>query len=231
MRLSLVLTQWLVATVCPVLCLESVEDMSHHAPQVGTFQFGAEPATGSILNSHFALLCRSIKPMLDFYTKVFGLRVIFYWRPTDNTGVYYLTDSTNTIDGSDTMLSSISLTELRTRTRGHIELIHANIPYPEGPERKYMRGFSHYGFSVPDIKQFQRYLKREFPDIKILNDLGEPAPALGHLATTLGFGEQLRDGLGRDEFEQFAASFGPAAADYMYFNDPEGNLIEVQERE
>ncbi|KAH8587444.1 Glyoxalase/Bleomycin resistance protein/Dihydroxybiphenyl dioxygenase, partial [Bisporella sp. PMI_857] len=192
----------------------------------------ADPATTGFVLNHFALNVNNITRSIDFYTKVFGMRLIFNFRATEKLSIAYLAHSHGGKNG--TAYQTVSeLNRNKNNMEGLIELLHYDDPAESlDPSTKAPNTFSHIGFVVPDPVKVERRLNDYGAEI-IKGIGGLPTDEnLEIIANSYGLGNLFRTN--REEaiaILTLLTKSVPGANETIYVLDPDGNFIEVQPQE
>jgi lactoylglutathione lyase len=188
--------------------------------------------TGFVLN-HFCLNVNNLNASIEFYTKVFGMRLIFTFWATEKMSISYLAHSHGGKNG--TAYQTVSeLNQNKNNMEGLLELIYYDYDCTdEHPSTIELDNtFSHLGMVVPDIHAAQKRFE-EF-GVPVLRGAGETATEEFEkkLASAYGLGKAWDDNKEEviDLLNVILASV-PGINDFVFVTDPDGNLIEVQPQE
>lgn len=194
----------------------------------------ADLATTGFTLSHFSLNVNNLTASVDFYTKVFGMRLIFEFWATEKMAISYLAHSHGGKNG--TAYQTVSeLNRNKNNMEGLLELIYYDYDGAEQHSSTIQSDntFSHLGMVVPDIaaagKRFEDH------DVTVLRASG--APATEEFEERLSRVYGIRGVWGQDK--QVAIDVlntilqnVPAVSTILPFiTDLDGNLIEVQPQE
>ncbi|KAH9884878.1 Glyoxalase/Bleomycin resistance protein/Dihydroxybiphenyl dioxygenase [Xylariomycetidae sp. FL2044] len=192
-------------------------------PQLVLGPEGSDPATIEYQLNHVALNVRDLPRSLEFYTRVFGMRLITTARITEHFSASYLGYSHAGKNGTGYMTSEELMRQQRN-SQGLLELLRfESINSTDVPvSTEHTNTFSHIGFIVPDTMAIQRRL--ESYNVTIYKRVDEPTPEDGpfNRATML-----IRDMIEPEEFASIHATLSDAQKSYIFAANPDGNLIEV----
>lgn len=181
-------------------------------------------------NNHIALNVADLDASLDFYTNVLGMRHIFTYHASDTLKFAYIGYPSGGRNGTGYQTPT-ELSRFRTNMQGLIEFIYiapdASTPPPEKPSPASLRSnsFSHMGLIVPDMQAARKRFKAA--GVKIIKDIGVKLAPTGPVAESFGFGLLPP---GTDDWKEAAmmALQMLGANEFMFIEDPDGNVIEVQ---
>jgi lactoylglutathione lyase len=204
------------------------------APAFPTIVAGSnEPADwatmGYVLN-HFSLNVNNLTASIDFYTKVFGLRLIFTFYASERFSITYMAHSHGGKNG--TAYQTVDdLNKYKNNMEGLLELIYYDSPDSNRhliPSTQVTNTFSHLGMIVRDIQSVQE--RMETLGVRIVKPYGQFPSLDGEIAVAFGLGGVYQ----RDPVEAgqlFEALKLPGMLNFVFVTDPDGNFIEIQDQE
>ncbi|KAK2741535.1 hypothetical protein FQN55_008290 [Onygenales sp. PD_40] len=196
----------------------------------------ADSATTGFVLNHFSLNVNNLTASIDFYTRVFGMRLIFTFRATEKMSISYLAHSHGGKNGT-AYQTTAELNRNKNNMEGLIELLHYDYEDPKGDDKhpattELDNTFSHVGIVVPDSKVVEGRLE-EF-GVPVLKGVGGEVTerAKEVVARAYGLGKLWKEK--REEAEELVKLLlgaVPGVDEFVYATDPDGNLIEVQPQE
>ncbi len=188
----------------------------------------ADPVTMGFVMNHFSLNVKNVTRSVDFYTKVFGFRLIFIFRGTEKLSVAYLAHSHGGKNGTAYQTTS-ELNRNKNNMEGLLELVSYTDQDAElQASTQKSNTFSHLGIIVPDVAAAQRHFLRH--GVTLLKRTGEREreSARKQLAAAYGMSKPLRTNATEAEILFTILNSVPSAMDFVTAVDPDGNLIEIQ---
>lgn len=178
----------------------------------------APPATRGYALNHLALIVSDMVAMRRFYGEILGMRHISTYTVSPQYDVTYMgyPRSDNGFQTGDEMMR-----EMRYR-EGLLEFLHPHNTSKEQAEKR-IGNFSHMGFVVNDVHAAEERMK-EF-NVPILKALGDE---------TIEAGSRVAEWWALDNAAAVAAREalkGIGWANILLVLDPEGNVVEIQQRE
>ncbi|KAI0189060.1 hypothetical protein F4808DRAFT_445752 [Astrocystis sublimbata] len=191
-------------------------------PQVILGPEGSDPSTTEYQLNHASLNTNNLTRSVDFYTKVFGLRVIATLQLTKHFSTTYLGYSFAGRNGTGYMTSEELLQQMHN-AQGLLELLYLDAPDNDLPaSTQNTNTFSHMGFVVPDTTVTQKRLE-DF-GATFYKKIGEPSPEDGPYAVAINL---VRSKVDPTEFATLHATLSSAQKSYIFAADPDGNMLEI----
>ncbi|PVH89594.1 hypothetical protein DL98DRAFT_564909 [Cadophora sp. DSE1049] len=203
----------------------------------------ASPSTHGFSLNHLALVVHDIESMRHFYGDILGMRHIMTYQVSPSYSFVYM-GYPNPNPKPDSIDSSTSQFQYQTgeemyqelEKRHRSELLEFLVVHPRPDEKgvpstqsKWHQSrigwFSHLGIVVPDLKAAEQRV-RDF-DVDIMKGLGDERFEPGSsVARWWGLED---DGRAKDVAEALGRG-GMEWGSVLLVRDPEGNVVEVQER-
>jgi lactoylglutathione lyase len=184
----------------------------------------ADSATTGYVMNHFSLNVRNMTRSLEWYSTVFGFRLIFNFKATKKLSIAYMAHSHGGKNG--TAYQTVrEMNRNKNNMEGLLELIHFDGAPPLVASTVVPNTFSHYGIIVPDISATQARMDKL--DILVVKRTGEIGTLEGPIANAYGLGDISK--WDPAEVKEISDGFlAPGGQDFIILQDPDGNLIEVQ---
>ncbi|KAI0186506.1 Glyoxalase/Bleomycin resistance protein/Dihydroxybiphenyl dioxygenase [Xylaria flabelliformis] len=202
------------------------ENNTDNYPQVILGPEGSDPTTTQYSLNHVTLNTGNITRAVDFYTKVFGMRVITTIKVSKHFSTTYLGYSFAGRNGTGYMTAE-ELFRQQRNTQGLLEIISLQSHDNDLPSSTQKTStFSQLGFVVPDTEAIQKRLE-DF-GVTIYKRIGDPSPEDGPftIATNL-----IRSKIEPKEFAAIFLTLSDAQYSYVFAADPDGNMIEIMPQE
>lgn len=227
MKFSNILT---LANVCAVLgCATPVQRADGGGMTMGS-NAPSDPATLGYSINHLSLNVRNLTASLAFYQTVLGLRHIFTVQPAPRLSIAYLGHAHGGRNGTGYQTAAELLRD-KNNAQGLVEMIHLDVPRRDivSPSER-TNGVGHIGVVVPDVEAAQRRLDALAADgtVRILKRAGEDTPRTGPVAVSQGFSEEVYEQVPRDEQKAIEAALDEGNRRFIYVQDPDGNILEIQ---
>ncbi|CRG91193.1 hypothetical protein PISL3812_08241 [Talaromyces islandicus] len=186
-------------------------------------------ATTGYVQNHFCLNVNNLTASIEFYTKTFGMRMIFTFWATEKMSITYLAHSQGGHNGS--VYQTVSeLNRNKNNMEGLLELIYYDYGHTNEHSSTIEHDtFSHLGVIVPDIHAAEKRFREN--GVQVLRGAGKTATEEFEkkLARAYGLGKAW------DENKQEVIDLlnvilesVPGINDFVFITDPDGNLIEIQ---
>jgi len=188
----------------------------------------SDPATTGYFINHLCINARNATESVDWYSKAFGLRLMFRFQVSEHFSISYMGHSHGGRNGTGYQ-SSEEITRQKNNIEGLLEILSLEFPgwnLPSGI--KVPNTFSHIGMVVPNITDTQ--LRLEAMGANVLKAAGAPFTTEGPFVDATGFG-QAGDAISKDEIDIIMRTLGPMNQPLMFVADPDWNIIEVQNQE
>lgn len=187
----------------------------------------ADPATTGYFINHFSLNVHNLTASIDFYSHVLGLRHIFTVRATEHLSIAYLGHTHGGRNGTGYQTTQ-ELAREKNNAQGLVEMIHLDVPRRDivSPSEQ-TNGVGHIGVVVPDVEAAQRRLDT-MGGVSIIKRVGEDTPTTGPLAVSQGFSRDVYAQIGREEQKVIEATLNEINRRFIYVQDPDGNILEIQ---
>ena len=187
----------------------------------------ADPVTTGYFINHFSLNVKNLTASLDFYSEAFGLRHIFTMQASEHLSIAYMGHAQGGRNGTGYQTTEEINREKNTNA-GLVEMIHLDVPEKDLPSSaETPNSFGHIGFVVPDIEATQAHLE-SLGSCKILKRVGEATPSTGPIANANGFAKVAWDQIDAEEKKIINQVVSAVNLRFVYLQDPDGNLVEVQ---
>lgn len=187
----------------------------------------APPETIGYFVNHFSLNVKNLTASLDFYYNVFGLRHLFTQPVSDHLEVAYMGHAQGGRNGTGYQTTD-EINREKNNNAGLIEMIHLDIPDKDLPaSSEKSNTFGHIGIVVPDVEATQKRLE-SLPSVNILKNYGDDTPSEGPIANANGFPQSAWAQIDDDEREIIEQSLSAINLRFIYVEDPDGNIIEIQ---
>ena len=192
----------------------------------------ADSATTGYFINHLAITVRNLTRSIDFYSTAFGLRLMFTLRVSKHISISYMGHSHGGRNGTGYQ-TAIEINRQKNNIEGLIELLHVDVPkFALTSSTKVPNTFGHIGVVVPDIKATQARLEKL--GAKILKGHGEESTRDGRqkgIANASGLSDDIVAQLDQAEIDAVTALLNIQNKPLIFLEDPDGNLIEVQNQE
>lgn len=199
----------------------------------GPFTIGNDgPAPAATLGyaiNHIGLVTKNLTGMKHFYGHIMGMRLLFDAHVTPEFTVTYMGFAQGGRNGTGYQTGPELLRD-KNNLAGLIELVQFNVSDDHlQASTKRTNTFSHVGVIVPNIQKAQEYF--EGKGVTIIKREGDPITAhTGSMQNAFGIGEFAG--------EHFAAKEALVKAQniigfekFLVLEDPDGNLIEIQQQD
>lgn len=223
---SLVLAQ----IIAPVL---SCDPRSlNETPGMPPVEFGSDdpsdPATTGYLINHFSLNVKNLTASLDFYSNVFGLRHIFTVQASEHLSIAYMGHAQGGRNGTGYQTTQ-EISREKNNNAGLVEMIYLDIPGREDlpASSDTTNTFGHIGMVVPDIEAAQARLE-DMPSVKIHKRYGDATSSEGPIANANGFPPSAWEQIDDEERKVIEQVLSAINERFVYVEDPDGNIIEIQ---
>jgi lactoylglutathione lyase len=172
--------------------------------------------------NHFSLFTNNYTGMMDFYTRVLGMRVIFNFEASAKYNITYLGHSHGGKNNTGWQPTA-ELNRQKNNIEGLLELIHrADLPEPVVPSTEKLSTFAHFGLVVPDMEAAQRRL--EANGANILKRVGDVPTKSYPILSVYGALNMTTE-----DSDELMVALGVVGAKYfLLVTDPDGNFIEIQ---
>lgn len=185
-------------------------------------------ATTAYSINHLGINVRNATESINWYTKAFGLRLMFTVHLSEHFTISYMGHSSGGRNGTGYQTSA-EMNRHKNNMEGLIELISLNYPNWNLPSGITVPNtFSHIGMVVPNATDTYERLKAM--DANIIKPPGETFKLEGPFADGTGF-TQARDAISQEEIDLIMLSLVPINTPKMLVADPDGNVVEVQDQE
>ena len=228
-------TRALVASAFAALNLQTAVACAPAAP-VDTSVFphtirgsdnASDYATLGYATNHFSLNVRNLTASIDFYHRVFGLRLLFTTRFSPSFSISYMGHSAGGHNKTGYQTTD-ELIRFKNSDLGHIEFQFFDDPAAIGnltATTDTANTFSHIGIIVPNLKTALARIEA-LGGVKILSRPGEvPVPG-GALTKALGLGHLPAD---HPEAPLILGIYAEVSKALLFVEDPDGNVIEIQD--
>lgn len=193
--------------------------------QIPGDEAASDPATKGYFINHLCINARNATETINWYTKAFGLRLMFRLQLSEYFSISYMGHSHGGRNGTGYQTSS-EMNLQKNNIEGLLEILSLESPRWDLPAGiKVPNTFSHIGIVVPNITATQSRL--EALGATILKGYGEPFTLAGPFADASGF-NQAGDAISQEEIDVIMKTLGPINASLLFVADPDGNIIEVQ---
>lgn len=185
----------------------------------------APPETSGYALNHFALIVTDMPAIRHFYGDVLGLRHIVTHEVSPTYHVTYMGYPTNEpgFQTGEEMLKNLRFREGLLEFLHPIDRVGKSSEFRAKNDGVKLRGYSHLGIVVPDVKAAERRMQEM--GVPILKALGVSA---------IEPGSSVAEWWGLEEAHAIEAKPGIRAMKFeniLLVLDPEGNVVEVCERE
>ena len=204
----------------------------NETPGMPPIEFGtdepSDPATTGYFINHFSLNVKNLTASLDFYSGVFGLRHIFTVQASEHLSVAYMGHAQGGRNGTGYQTTE-EINREKNNNAGLLEMIYLAIPgredIPASSDKT--NTFGHIGMVVPDIEATQARLE-SIPSVSIHKRYGEATPSEGPIANANGFPPSAWEQIGAEERKVIEQVLSAINERFIYVEDPDGNIIEIQ---
>lgn len=186
----------------------------------------ADPSTTGYSLNHLSLNVRNLTASIAFYTTTLGLRHVFTVAASQHLSIAYLGHAHGGHNGTGYQTTA-EIAREKNNAQGLLELIHIDVA-----ERgivspgEHTNGVGHIGVVVPDVEAAQKRL--EGLGAKILKGVGEDTPRDGHVAVAQGFSEGVLAQIEEGERKVIEKTLDEINRRFIYVEDPDGNILEIQ---
>lgn len=184
---------------------------------------GSDPATTEYQIMHMALNVRNLTRSLEFYTQVFGMRLMVTTQITRHYSTSFLGYSSGGKNGTGYMTTQELVRHARN-SQGILELISTDYPNsgitPSSTEST--NTFSHVSFVVPDTEVVQARL--ESYNVIIYKRVGDTVPLEGPFSRAVNLHSSVID---PGELTALRRRLSGITNNYIFAADPDGNLLEI----
>ncbi|KAJ4150916.1 hypothetical protein LMH87_011643 [Akanthomyces muscarius] len=187
----------------------------------------SDPATTGYFINHVSLNVQNLTASLAFYTEALGLRHIFTVRATPRLSIAYLGHARGGRNGTGYQTTQELLRD-KNNAQGLVEMIWLDVPRRDiASPSKRTNGVGHIGVVVPDVDAAQARLEA-LGSVGILKRVGEDTPRSGPLAVSQGFSEGVYAQVPLEERRAMEAVLDENNRRFIYAQDPDGNILEIQ---
>jgi len=183
-------------------------------------------ATLGYATNHFSLNVRNLTASLNFYGRVFGMRLLFTSQFSPSFSISYIGHSAGGRNKTGYQTTD-ELIRYKNSDLGHIEFQFFDDPASIAnltATTDRANTFSHIGMIVPDVATALARIEA-LGDVKILSRPGEiPAPGSA-LTKALGLGNMAAD---HPEAQVILGVYAEVSKALLFVEDPDGNVIEIQ---
>ncbi|KAF7593549.1 hypothetical protein BBP40_011277 [Aspergillus hancockii] len=189
----------------------------------------APTATLGYAITHVGLLTTNLNGMRHFYGDILGMRLLFDAHVTPEYTVTYMGYAQGGRNGTG-FQTGAELFRDKNNLSGLIELVQFNVSDDRLiASTKRTNTFGHIGLIVPDVAKAQEYL--ESKGVTILKRVGEPITEFtGPVPNAFGIGEFAGEHLEAKRALVKAQSL-IGLEYFLMVEDPDGNLVEVQQQD
>ena len=226
-------------TAILLACLQLLRFLStstaHGVPPASNpYEFGPDkrpdPSTVGYNINHVGFVVSNITATLYFYTQLIGMTHMWTYHATSTYSISCVGHGAGGRNGTGYQ-TPLELTNQKNNMQGLLEFIYispkATNPPPQKPipSTAKSHSFSHIGLMVPDIRATQRRMKSA--GVKIIKEVGVDNPLTGAMPQAYGLGllPPGNEKLVEEAVKGFEASGSTA---FLFVEDPDGNLIEIQ---
>ncbi len=186
----------------------------------------SDPATTGYFINHLCINVRNATESINWYTKAFGLRLMFTMHVSEHFSITYMGHSHGGRNGTGYQTSE-ELNRQKNNIEGLVEFLHLDVPSWDLPAGLVVPNtFSHIGMVVPDIGATQARL--EAMGANIYKGYNEPFVLDGPFADAAGLSKASLEEVSQEERDQILQILTPVNAPLIFVADPDGNIIEVQ---
>ncbi|KAI1611087.1 Glyoxalase/Bleomycin resistance protein/Dihydroxybiphenyl dioxygenase [Exophiala viscosa] len=187
----------------------------------------ADPETLGFAINHLSLIVRNLTASQHFYSKVLGMRHIFTAQLSPSYSVTYMGHAQGGRNGTGYQTGQEMLRD-KNNAAGLLELQYLSDSQDEGMTATTVRPntFSHIGLIVPDLEKAQARMEKF--GAKITKRIGQSAENITSVENALGFGPSATT----NQTERKLLVKGQQLvgfAQLLTVEDPDGNMIEVQQ--
>lgn len=198
------------------------------AAQYPAFNFGSDnasdPATKGYFINHLCINVRNATESIDFYTRAFGMRLIFTLQLTEHASISYMGHAAGGKNGTGYQTVE-EMNRDKNNREGLLELVSFATPNWNLPASSAVPNtFSHIGMVVPDIEAAQKRLDEV--GANTVKRFGTPLSATGAVANATGAGDLSQ--FAAAELEAVFQALVVINTPLIWVADPDGNLIEIQ---
>lgn len=187
----------------------------------------ADAATLGYSINHFSLNVHNLTASIAFYQTVLGLRHIFTVRATPHLSIAYLGHSHGGKNGTGYQTTA-ELAREKNNAQGLVEMIFLDVPRRDiASPSEQTNGVGHIGVVVPDVDAAQKRLEG-MEGVSILKRVGEDTPRSGPLAIAQGFSPEVYKQVPADEQKAIEGILDEINRRFIYVQDPDGNILEIQ---
>lgn len=189
----------------------------------------APAATLGFAINHFGLLTMNLGAMKQFYGDILGMRHIFDILVTPEFTVTYMGYTQGGRNGTG-FQSGAELARDKNNLYGLIELVQFNVSDDHlEASTKRTNTFGHVGLIVPDVEKAQSYLAEN--GVPILKRVKEPITEFtGPVQNAFGIGEYAGEHIAAKK--ALVAAQGVIGLEmFLIIEDPDGNLVEIQQQD
>lgn len=179
----------------------------------------SDPATKGYFINHLCISVRNIDESVDWYSKAFGLRLLFTQRITEHFSITYMGHSAGGRNGTGFQTVEEILREKNNR-QGLIEIVSIDGVGWETPLTH--NGLNHIGIVVPEINEAQK--RFEELGLDIIKPTGDDITVDMHPYV-------LWKLLPEEEQKQIIETIQTPSKPLLWLRDPSNNIIEVQAAE
>ena len=188
----------------------------------------SDAATTGYFINHLALNVRNATKSIDWYSKAFGLRLIFTLQVSEHFSISYMGHAHGGRNGTGYQTST-EMNREKNNAEGLLELLQLDYPGWDLPSgSKVPNTFSHIGLVVPNVTATQARL--ESMGANIIKGAGEPFLAEGAFVDATGF-TKAGNKISPEEVDIILATLKPLNKPLMFVADPDGTIIEIQNQE
>ncbi|OAA63995.1 Glyoxalase/bleomycin resistance protein/dioxygenase [Cordyceps fumosorosea ARSEF 2679] len=189
----------------------------------------SDPATTGYFLNHVSLNVRNLSASIAFYTAALGMRHVFTVRASPRLSIAYLGHAQGGRNGTGYQ-STAELLRDKNNAQGLLEMLWLDVPRRDvvSPSER-ANGVGHLGVVVPDVEAAQRRLEGVLGGgARMLKRVGEDTPTTGPLAVSQGFAPEVYAQLPEAERRGIEAVLNEINRRFIYVQDPDGNILEIQ---
>ncbi|EGX96466.1 Glyoxalase/bleomycin resistance protein/dioxygenase [Cordyceps militaris CM01] len=187
----------------------------------------ADAATTGYFINHVSLNVRNLTASLAFYQAALGLRHIITVRATPRLSVAYLGHAHGGRNGTRLPDGRASCCATRTTRRALVEMLFLDVPRRGiASPSEHTNAVGHLGVVVPDVVAAQARLEEQ--GVRLLKRVGEDTPTTGPLAISQGFAPDVYRQVPPGEQRAIEAVLNEMNRRFIYAQDPDGNILEIQ---
>ncbi|KEF55816.1 uncharacterized protein A1O9_08567 [Exophiala aquamarina CBS 119918] len=212
-----------LASACGPLPRQEKED-ANGGPTYPSFELGldvpSDPATLGYFVNHLCINIKNVNESVDWYSRVFGLRLIFTQQVSEHFSITYMGHSAGGRNGTG-FQTATEMNRDKNNRYGMLELVST-----EGTGwdvQTTSNGLHHGGLIVPDIEAMQKRLDG-IDGVEIVKAFGQ-APSID-MPTYAGLAA-----LDQAEQDAIFGAINESNLPLIFIKDPSGNVWEIQGQE